>query len=257
MKKLKNGSVLLLLTAMLLPAWSVAQDDDAAPTWLIVRSVTTHAGQEDIWAEQQRRLAAAHKERGDSTRHVWEEISGNLNTFHIVSFPDQIGGGGGQGGPNADPPMGDGQDVWFATTGPTIDARSSMILRNFPALSIPPAEGSEPGLLILRRTTVAPGRSGDYNDWLSEHLVPALKKAGATGVNFNRLFSGGDTNLWISGSRVASMAEFTGPGPLASLSGEERAAVFGALGEGVIWQSERMLLRFRDDLSHVTVEEEE
>ena len=247
MKKLKNGSVLLLLAAMLLPAYAVAQDDEG-PQWMSVRTVTVHTGQQAVWVEQQRRLAAAHTERGDSARYVWQEISGDLNKYHIVTFPESLGGQGG--GPNDDPPMGDAQDVWFATTGPTVAARSSMTMRRMTELAIPPAEDSELGTLILRRTTVAPGRSGDYNDWLSDTLVPALKKAGATGVSFNRVAYGGDINMWISGSRVPNEAALNGPGPLANLAEGEMAAVFQALDEGVIWLSERLLLRYRADMSN-------
>jgi hypothetical protein len=81
-------------------------------------------------------------------------------------------------------------------------------------------------------------------------LVPALRKAGATGVTFNRVMYGGDANLWISASRIPNVAALNGPGPLASLGEEEMAAVFQGLEEGVVWLSERKLLRYREDLSH-------
>ena len=246
MKKLRNGSLLLLLGAMLFPVYSAAQDDEAGPQWVAVRTVTTLGGQGDAWIEQQRQLAAAHTERGDPARHVWQEITGNLDTFHIVSFPESIGGGGG---PNDDPPMGDGQEDWLAKIGPTTASRSSIIMRNFPGLNIAPAEDSELGVLVLRRTTVAPGRSGDYSDWLRDKLVPALKKAGVTGTRQNRVVHGGDTNLWISSTRAADVAALNGPGPLASLSEEERAALGEGL-DGVIWLTERVLLRYRDDMSN-------
>jgi hypothetical protein len=245
MKKLKTGSLLLLLTAMLVPAWSVAQDDEG-PQWVSVRTVTTAGGQGATWIEQQVQLAAAHKERGDPARHVWQEITGDLDTFHIVTFPESLGG---QGGPNEDPPMGDGQEEWAAKIGPTVASRSTMLMRHFPDLSIPPAEGSELGFLVLRRTTVAPGRSGDYSDWLEDKLVPMLKKAGATGVRQNRVAHGGDTNLWISSSRIANIAALNGRGPLASLSEEERTALNEGL-DGVIWLTERKILRYRASMSN-------
>ena len=251
MKKLKNGSVLLLMAAMLLPAWSVAQDNEA-PQWMSVRTVTTHAGHADIWAAQQSKMAAARTERGAPARYVWQEITGDLDTFHIVSFPDSLGG---QGGPNEDPPMGDAQEDWGAVTQETIASRSTVIMRRMTELSIPPAEDSEPAVLLLRRTTIAPGRSGDYSDWLSNTLVPALKNAGATGVTFNRVSYGGDINMWVSGSRIPNVAALNGPGPLASLGEEEMAAVFEGLGD-MIWLSERKLLRYRADMSNAGPSEE-
>ena len=245
MKKLKNSSVLLLITAMLLPAWSVAQDEEGTQ-WVTVRTVTTHAGQATTWAEQQVKLAAARTARGDPERHIWQEVTGDLDTFHIVSYSDSLGG---EGGPNQDPPMGDAQDDWGEKIQATVASRSSVIMRRLPALTIPPAEGAEPAILLLRRTTVAPGRSSDYNDWLSDSLVPALRKAGATGVTFNRVVYGGDINLWVSATRIPNVAALNGPGPLASLGEEEMAAVFEGL-DDVIWLSERILLRYREDLSN-------
>jgi len=38
---------------------------------------------ENTW---QRQLAARHKERGDPGRDVWQEIQGDIDTFHIVTF---------------------------------------------------------------------------------------------------------------------------------------------------------------------------
>ena len=252
MMKSNYGSTLLLAAALLLPAYAGAQDENEGLSLVSVRSVTTTAGGGATWVEQQKQLAAAHKERGDPSRHVWQEISGDIDTFHIVTFSDGYGGGGG---PNEDPPMGDAQEAWVAKISPTVASRSTMIMRYYPQHSIAPEPNSEPSMLILRYTDVAPGQNDAYERWLAEQLVPALKAGGATGVTFNRVVYGGDTNRWVSGSRIENMAALNEPGPLGSLSDEERAELFAGL-DDVVWGSERRILRYRADLSHNTPDED-
>lgn len=250
MIKLKNGILGLLCTALLLPALAVAQDDEG-PQWLSVRTVTAHASGVRTWVERQQEMSERRKEVGAGTRHVWQEINGNLDTFHIVTFPENFAGGDT---PPDEPLMGEAQDEWEAAIGPTIDSRSTMVLRYYPELSRPPEEGVEPALLVLRYHTVAPGKSGDYQAWLSDQLLPALDKVGVTGMNTNRVVRGGDTNLWIRGSRVPNFAALDQPGPLMKLSQEERAELFGGL-DGVVWINEVKLLRYRADMSNAGPQE--
>jgi hypothetical protein len=252
MMKSNYGSTLLLAAALLLPAIAGAQDENEGLPLVSVRTVTVKADSGDIWIEQQGQLAAAHRERGDPSRHVWQEISGDLDTFHIVTFSEGFGGGGG---PNEDPPMGDAQEDWVAKISPTVASRSTLIMRHYPEHSIAPEADSEQSLLILRYTTLAPGNNADYSRWLGEKLVPALKAGGATGVNFSRVVFGGDTNRWVSGSRIENMDALNGPRPLNSLSDEERDELFAGLGD-MVWESESRILRYRADLSHDTPSED-
>ena len=151
MNKLRYGSILLLFAAMVIPEYVAAQDDEG-PQWLSVRRVTTHAGGLQTWVEQQRQMAERRKEVGAGTRHVWQEIEGDIDTFHIVTFPESFAG---RDTPPDEPLMGDAQAEWAEKIGPTIDSRSTMILRNYPELSIAPEEGSEPNLLSLRYHTLS------------------------------------------------------------------------------------------------------
>lgn len=139
------GSFVLLCATLLLPALAAAQDE--GPQWLSVRTVTTTAAGGAIWVEQQKKLAARHAERGDPSRYIWQEIRGQLDTFHIVTYPDSLGGGPE---PGDEPPMGDAQAEWVATIAPTVASRTSVVLRHYPQYTIPADDDADPAFLVLR-----------------------------------------------------------------------------------------------------------
>jgi hypothetical protein len=252
MIKIKYGSFLLLCTAMLLPAFAAAQEGEER-SYVAVRTVTTTTSGVATWVAQQVKMSEARKAAGSGARHVWQEVQGNPETFHIVTFPDQIGGGGGGDGGGQGGVLGDAQEEWQAATGPSIASRATMILRNYPDLTIP--GGFENQFIILRYTDVAPGRNNDFQAWLGDKLVPARKAGGAARNRYSPVIYGGDTNRWIASSRISGPAALNEPGPLAGLSGEERGALFEGWGD-MVWGSEVRILRFRADLSNEAPEEE-
>jgi hypothetical protein len=250
MIKRMHGGALLLATALLLPAFAAAQDD--ARQYVAVRMVTVTADGGAVWVEQQRQLAAVHKERGDPTRHVWQEVRGDIDTFHIVTFPENMASF--DTAPEG-PPMGDAQEAWVAKIGPTVASRSNRLLLAYPEHTSPGDPDTERGLVVLRYVTVAPGQRNAYNRWLGEKLVPALKAGGAKGNRFSRVVAGGNTDLWVSTSAIPSFAALDSPGPLAGLSDEERGEIFADYGD-MVWESEVRIIRFREDLSHITLVED-
>lgn len=241
-KKMYGGLVLLGAT-LLLPALASAQD--AERTFASVRTVHVKASRAAEFVELQKQLNEAAKTAGQPGRQVWQEIRGELGTFYIVSELDKFAAYD----EDNDPPM--DKEAWAAWVDAIMDTTASssrMVMRTHPEFSIPADEGAEPGLLILRYTTVAPGKGGDYHDWVENQLSPALKAGGATGVSFNHVAIGGNTNLWISGSRIDSWAELDTFGPLADMSDEDRAALFANYSD-MVWESDVRVLRYRADMS--------
>jgi len=241
-KKIYSGLV-LLGAALLLPALANAQDEER--TFISVRTVHVKASMDQEFVELQKQLNAAAVAAGQPGRSVWQEIRGDLGTFYIVSDLENFAVYDEEN----DPPM--EEEAWEAWVDAIMDTTASstrMVLRTHPEYSIEAEDGSEPGLLLLRYTTVAPGKGGDYHEWVENQLSPALKAGGATGVSFNHVAIGGNTNLWISGSRIDNWAELDTRGPLAGMSDEDRAALFANFSD-MVWESDIRILRFRADLS--------
>jgi hypothetical protein len=231
--------------ALVMPLTTSAQEEEnQGPVWMQVRSVSLNADGVQKWVELQRQTAEANRENDAPHRHVWQEVRGSLDTFHIVSFNESLAeldpqGENGAGGPPAD---------WIAAITPTVRERSQTINRRHRNLAIPAAEDYEPNLLVLSATRIRQGKVGDYHDWIENKFKPALEAAGMTGVYFSHQSHGGQLNVCMTAVHLENWARLD-QRLLPDLTGEERAAVFGGLSE-IVAGSERRILRYRADMSN-------
>jgi hypothetical protein len=239
------ASALLLIFALGVPLLASSQDEDR--TWLQVRTVHVKPDRFDDFVDLQIQLSAAQKAAGRKGRSVWQEIRGDLATFHIVNSVDNLA----ELDEPFEPPMAEEEwAAWLVAIYDVTDSSTRTILRSHLEWSIPADEDSEPGLLVLRSTTVVPDRMGDYHRWIQNQLVPALKKGGAKGVSFNHTAFGGDRTTWVSGARIPNWAALQRRrGSLAYMSDDDFAALMAPAGEMVI-ASDLRILRYRADLSN-------
>jgi antibiotic biosynthesis monooxygenase (ABM) superfamily enzyme len=241
--------LLLAAAPLLLPLTASAQDE--ARTWSTVRTIHVKPSMVPEFVELQKQLNEAGKAAGHRGRGVWQEIRGDLATFHVVEGLDNFA----QYDEEFTPAMGEDEwDAWVDAIGDTIVSASRRINRTHPEYSIPTGDDSTTELLVLRTTSIAPGKGGDFHEWLEDKLVPALKSGGAEGVWFSHVAFGGSTDRWTIASRIDNWAELDEPGPLSHLSDEERAALFEGWGE-MVWGSDVRIMRFRPDLSRRSPEE--
>ena len=239
------ASALLVIFALGVPLLASSQDDDR--TWLQVRTVHVKPDRFDDFVALQIKLSEAQKEAGRTGRRVWQEIRGDLATFHIVNSVDNLAE---LDEPN-EPPMAEEEwTAWLTAIYDVTDSSSRTILRSHLEWSIPADEDSEPGLLVLRYTTVAPNRMGDYHGWIQDQLLPALKEGGAQGVTINHTAFGGDVTTWVNGTRIPNWAWLQRRrGSLAYMSDEDFAALFAPVAD-MVTARELRILRYRADLSN-------
>ena len=241
-----RGNPCLILVAFLATFLTGSLNAQDSNRLLTVRVITVAGGKTAEFVDLQRELTAAQKQAGSPGRWVWQEVRGNSNTFHVVTYSDNyaafdepsesvLGKAGGA--------------TWVSRISATVQSREVMTLRWPSDLEIKPEEGVEPNLLVLWKRKIAQGKSGAYRKWLVDKLMPALKKVGVTGYSVGRVDSGGNTNTWISARRLSSWSNLDEPGPFADLSAEERESLFADL-EGLTVDTEKFILRYRADLSH-------
>lgn len=248
--RIAAGSLLLTAMTLLMPVTVTAQD--AERSYTAVRTVHVKPSMVSEYVELQTQLNDAAKAAGQSGRSVWQEVRGDLATFHVVSRLENLA----QYDENGSPPMDEGAWAkWLEAIGDVTASSSRTILLRYPGVSIPGDEDATPNLLLLRRLTVAPGQGGAYRAWVRDQLVPALKGAGSTGHYFSRAIFGGNTDVYIQSTTIDNWAALDDAGPLAGLSDEERAAMFEGFSD-MVWESDLRILRYRGDLSRESPAEE-
>ena len=211
-----------------------------------VRLVNVKAESLNDWIDLQRRSKEALEKINGPGRSVWQEIRGDNYIFHIVeerenwaSF-DSTAERGMEAGELA---------LWGRDLRNSLRARQVITYRSFDDLEIEAPKGSTPKLLALRKITVKPGQAGAYRTWLSEKLVPGLRKAGVTGRSFGQVAVGGNLNQFYIAIRHDSWASMDEPGAFSKLSQEDRDAIFDGFND-MIEESSMILLSYRADLSY-------
>lgn len=239
------AGALLMIFALGVPLLASSQDEDR--TWLQVRTVHVKPDRVGDYVDLQIKLSEAQKAAGQTGRDVWQEIRGDLATFHQVNSVDNLA----ELDEPFEPPMGEEEwAAWLSAIRDVTDSSTRTILRSHLEWSIPADEDSEPGLLLLRYTTVVPNRMRDYHRWIRDQLLPALKEGGAQGVSFNHTAFGGDRTTWVSGTRIPNWAALQRRrGSLAYMSDEDFAALFAPVAE-MVTASDLRILRYRADLSN-------
>ncbi len=233
----------IILVATLFPAQISAQDDER--TYIQVRSVKVKGGMGPEFVDLQKQLAEAMKADDRPGRNVWQEIRGDLGTFHFVTALDKFG----DMDTPFDPPMNDeAWSKWVAGVTGATDWSTRTIMRTHPEFATASGDGRETNLLYLRFRTVGQGMMDDYHDWVEKRLSPELKKGGAD-VTWSHVVLGGNNRTWISATYLANWAQLDGPGPLAHLSEAEVDNLLGPASEMVV-ESENRLLQYRADLSY-------
>jgi len=100
------AGALLVIFALGVPQLASSQDEDR--TWLQVRTVHVKSDRFDDFVELQIKLSEANKAAGRTGRDVWQEIRGDLATFHVVNSIDNLA----ELDEPLEPPM--GEEEWAA-----------------------------------------------------------------------------------------------------------------------------------------------
>ncbi len=225
------------------PTQVFAQDNER--TFIQVRTAHVKGGMVSEYVELQKQFMEALKADGRPGRSVWQEIRGDLATFHSVSTLEKFG----DIDTPFDPPMDDDAWAeWVAAVTKSTHSSTRTILRTHPELSTAPDSDAEPNLLYLRYRTVGQGQMGAYHDWVKNSLAPALKKGGAD-VTFSHVAVGGNNRTWISATYLENWAAMDGEGPLSHMSANEIDGMLDAANNMVV-ESENRLLQYRADLSY-------
>jgi len=234
----------IIAVAFLAPIQATAQDD--TPMFFQVRAVQVKLGMSSEFAELQKEFAAALTAADRPGRLVYQEVRGDIGVYYIVSPPAEVSS---YDMPFEAPMSADKWTSWLSRFQDTVDSSTLTILRRYPDLAISSDSDSTPNFAYLRYRTVAPGSSGDYQEWTRSQLVPNLKKGGVRNRTQSRMVMGGNNNTWVSATFHDSWTDRASDGPLQHMGADARNAMLKA-GDSMLVESENKILRFRADLSN-------
>jgi len=219
------------------------------PQWNEVRIVHVKGERMGEFEGLLKELSAALSESNLPAFDVWQVAAGELNTYHIVAALESLA----QFGEMDTLPMEPLEWAnWVNRIESTVDSQELILAEVHPDLSIEPdaqAAGDPPELLMLLSQTVMPGRSQEYETWLREEVLPALRESDIDGVISNRLTFGADNRTWVFAVPIPSWSELGQPSPLHRSMGEQAAEEMLNRGDSMVERSETIVLRARPELS--------
>ena len=104
-------------------------------------------------------------------------------------------------------------------------------------------------MAVLHSVHIAPGRNSDYENYLKNDFVPAMKQAGVTYLVSQTIF-GGNSNEYITLTMRDSFADLDkGPVLVQALGAEGAQKLTQKMPAGAVVHLERSLTKFVPELS--------
>jgi antibiotic biosynthesis monooxygenase (ABM) superfamily enzyme len=217
------------------------------PQWNAVRIIRVKGERRAEFEALLKELAAAMTEANMPPYNVWQVELGELNTYHIAGALESF-----SEFEDMEMPMDPAEmAVWVNRIESTIDSHHVRIAQIHPDLSmLPDMQGGEPPpLLMLLSQTVLPGKSQEYQTWVRDEVLPALRQSDVLGMVSNQIVFGGDNRMWVFAVPLASWSELDQPSPLHRSMGEQAAEELLMRGDQMVERGEWIVLRLRPDLS--------
>jgi hypothetical protein len=129
-----------------------------------------------------------------------------------------------------------------------IISQHNLAITVFPE-SIPVPASYVPKLMILNFNYAIPGRSADYEAYLRNDAMAAIRKAKPVGYAVSRTLHGGDANEFVTARYLEKMADLDSPNLMTQALGATEAEKMGAKAAAMLQHTDRRVYRFVPNLS--------
>jgi len=192
----------------------------------------------------------ALKKGGLKWREVWQSTGATGDAFEYV-LVTPVAKLADFDGPSALekglPPQ--GMTAWQTKAGSLVNSVRRFIIRTRPDLSFAAQRTGAPKLAVVHFVHVAPNRNNDYENYLKNDFVPAMKQAGVTYLVSQTIF-GGNANEYITLTMRDSFADLDkGPVLVQALGQDAAQKLMQKVPAGAVVHLERSITRFVPDLS--------
>ena len=249
MSRVSLGALVVASALVLAPSAPIAQTPPPAQR-LSVQIVNVKPEALNDWlALQEKETVPALKKIGATSREAWTtSIFGEGFEYFFVTPITKFADYDNPQGPIVRAIGADAARVYNDKLRRMIASQRTVAITVLPG-SIAPAASYVPKFMVLNFTYTVPGRSNDYAAFLSNDLMPAIRKSKAVGYTATRTLHGGDANEFVTARYMDKMADLDGPNPLAQALGADGAAKLNAKTVGMIQRQERRIYRFVPNLS--------
>src|SRR3954453_860552 len=243
------GAIFVALTLSTLPA--MRAQSTPAPEWSLVTLTTIKPEMRSDYEAFQKEMSAAYKKAEVPSRAVLQTVMGNVLEYVSVAplahFADMDGPSPVEralGKADADGLMRKG--VACITSAHRM---ASLGLNDF-SIRTKTQEKSEYAMVTSYH--LAAGKEAEFNAWMKNDYLPAMKKAEVKNFWVSQTVFGGEPNERIAVRLVKNMAEFDAGPVLTKALGQEGALKVRAKTAGIIDSVHYSVLHYRADLSYDT-----
>lgn len=220
----------------------------SVPTWVSFMSSRVKPDMRQEFEGYMKEISATYKQGGAPFRAVYQDAFGDLNEYVSVTPIDKFAS---MDGPSLLVKV-MGQESWDrlarAISHCTFESRRwAGLVQN--DLSLRKSQQGAYPFGLVSYTVVAPDRLSDYENWLKNDYLPALRKGGVEDYWVNRTIFGGNLYEFNAVRWLKNMADLDSGPILNRAVGPEAAAKITAKTAGMIRSQRLVVIRARPDLS--------
>jgi hypothetical protein len=240
-------SALALVTLSL-----IAQDKPPAaeaPRWSYITIYKIKPEMRSQFEAAQKEISAAYKQAGVPFRGVWQTRFGDMNEYVSAS---PLANFAALDGPNpVVKALGeDGSRALLQRAGATWSEATRVGGVDRADLSVGEM-GAPPKFAVIMVMNVAPGRGADYETWMKNDFVPALKKGGGRLFCQQAIFGAGGPNTYVCAAPIDNMAAIDAGPPMWKSLGRAGADKMMTKMAGMMTSMQYSISQFRADLSNM------
>lgn len=145
----------------------------------------------------------------------------------------------------------DGAEGFYAKAGKMVTSVHSSADEFREDLSYEPKMTGPPQIAVVTFTSVAPGRSSEFENFIRNEMLPQIKKSDIGGWFLQKQMFGGDVNEYTTVALHQNFAEIEkGPAAQRVLGEEGYMKLLQKLPSGVVVHQERIVARYAPGLSY-------
>ena len=241
-------SAAILIAAAFANLQMLRAQTESKPKWSLITFTSIKPEMRSEYEAWQKQLSAAYKKAEVPSRTVVQTIMGDL--FEYVSIAPLAKFADFDGASPVERALGKEPAAAFMRKGATyITSARRIASQDMDDLSIHTQSdaGAYAVVTILR---LLPGKVPEFNAWMKDEYLPAIKKAEMKQFWVSQTVFGGDRLQRVTVRPIRSMSEIDSGPPLIKALGADEAAKIDARRATLIDSAEMVITKHRPDLSY-------